>query len=559
MKNKLALLPRKEFELVYKIYLKGQIKEAINQIKILNEQYPNQPFLFNLIGVCYKEIGQLNGAVKMFKNAINFESKYAEAHYNLGATLQIIGQKNEAIESYKKAIQILPSYYDAHNNLGNILLEIGHIDLAIESLQWAIAYKHDFAEAHNNLGNALYEYGKVEKAIESYQKAIKYNSNYSKAYFNLALLFKDLGNKEDFIKNIEKSLSLNPHWGHAYYHLSRVKRFKLNDPQIDQMKLSIKNKNINSIDRIGLNFALSKAYEDIEDHDQQFKYLNEANSLRKKELNYSIDKDRKLFARIKEAFKFIPSIENIKASSSIRPIFVVGMPRSGTSLVHQIIDSHNEVHGVGELNNLNKFVIPLLKKYNIDDDEGFSQKDLLSVHNKYFKALPISGIEKKIIVDKMPLNFRHIGFILTSFPDAKIIHMNRDSMATCWSIYKYEFNGNAYSFDQKDIAIYYGLYKNLMQFWNNLFPDRIHEVSYENLTSNQEEETRKLLDYCDLNWDKNCLNFHTNKTAVKTTSSMQVRKKMYQGSSEVWKKYENYLQPLIKGLDYYKVDKNEFK
>jgi hypothetical protein len=154
-------------------------------------------------------------------------------------------------------------------------------------------------------------------------------------------------------------------------------------------------------------------------------------------------------------------------------------------------------------------------------------------------------------VDKMPLNFRYIGFILAAFPEAKIVHMNRDPMATCWSIYKYYFNGNSYSFNQDDLAQYFQMYKDLMVFWDQLFPNKIYDICYEDLTADQEMETRKLLEYCELEWDESCLNFHTNKKAVKTTSAMQVRQKIYQGSSEVWKKYEAYLQPLIKGLNYY--------
>ena len=557
MKNKQASLPRKELENVHSLYSKGQIQEAIEQIKILNEKFPNQPILFNLIGACYMGVGQLEGAVKMFRIAASLKSNYAEAYYNLGVALQALNQKDEAVESYQKAINISPNYSDAYNNLGNVLVELGQLDLAIENLEWAVAYKHDFAEAYNNLGNAFNDYGNVNQAIENYRKAIKFNPNYAKAYFNLALVFKDLGNKEDFIVNIEKALNLNPNWGHAYYHLSRIKKFKKNDPLIKQMKLALQKDNVNLTDRIGLNFALSKAFEDLENHDEQFKFLDEANSLRKKELNYSIDKDQKLFARIKEAFKFVPSTLNISSfkSNLIRPIFILGMPRSGTSLVHQIIDSHNEVTGLGELNYLNKVVTPLLRKFNTDEKKEFSENDLLSIRKQYIDYLPMSGIKEKIILDKMPLNFRYIGFILTSFPDAKVIHMNRDPMATCWSIYKYEFRGNAYSFNQEDIAIYYDLYIKLMQFWKKMFPDRIYDIDYESLTSNQEEHTRKILKYCDLDWDENCLNFHTNKSAVKTTSSMQVRKKMYQGSSEVWKKYENYLQPLIKGLNYYQDEK----
>jgi hypothetical protein len=154
------------------------------------------------------------------------------------------------------------------------------------------------------------------------------------------------------------------------------------------------------------------------------------------------------------------------------------------------------------------------------------------------------------VVDKMPLNFRHIGFILCAFPEAKIIHMNRDPMATCWSIYKYYFNGNYYSYSQEDLANYFLLYKDLMAFWHKTFPNKIYDLCYEDLTTAQESETRKLINYCNLEWDENCLKFNENKGAVKTTSALQVRKKMYQGSSEVWRKYESFLKPLIKGLNY---------
>ena len=154
----------------------------------------------------------------------------------------------------------------------------------------------------------------------------------------------------------------------------------------------------------------------------------------------------------------------------------------------------------------------------------------------------------------MPINFEYIGFILTAFPEAKIIHLNRDPMATCWSIYKNYFTGvgMGFSYNMEDLAQYFKLYLDLMDFWKNLFPNKIYDLCYEDLTTNQELETRDLLKYCELDWDDNCLNFHENKTAVKTTSALQVRQKIYQGSSEVWKEYESYLQPLIKGLGYYK-------
>ncbi|MBT6169586.1 MAG: tetratricopeptide repeat protein [Flavobacteriaceae bacterium] len=551
MKDKQIRPNQNQVESVFSLYKNGQIKEALKDIKVLNAKYPNQPILFNIAGACYQGMGELEVAAKMFKTATMISADYAEAHFNLGVVLQELNKKDASIESYRKAIAISPKYPNAYNNLGNIFLSLGQLDSAIESFEWAIAHKHDFAEAYNNLGNAYNESLEPEKAIINFQKAISYNSKYEKAYFNLALVYKDLGNKEAFINYIEKVLALNPNLGHAYYHLSHVKKFTKDDMQIKQMQRALKIGSLDSIDRIGLNFALAKVFEDLEEPERQFMFLNEANNLRKKELNYTINKDKKLFARIKETFNKLPAVLEINESkpTSIKPIFIIGMPRSGTSLVHQIIDNHYAVHGLGELNYLNKFVVPLLKTYNSKKKESFSNADLMTLREKYLDSLPIRGFEENIIIDKMPLNFRYVGFILTAFPEAKIIHMERNPMASCWSIYKNEFRGNAYSFNQSDIAEYYGLYKDLMDFWNKLFPDKILNFCYEDLTKNQEIETKNLLRYCELDWDENCLNFYNNESAVKTTSSMQVKQKMYQGSSDAWKKYESFLQPLIKGLD----------
>ena len=552
MKNKQLSLQKSEVDSVFALYLDNKFQNAIDRIKELNEKYPNEPLLFNLIGACYKGLGHLEGAAKMFQAAVAIKPSYAEAHFNLGSILKELGRNTSAVESYKKAITITPNYPDAHNNLGTTLHDLDHLEASIESLEWAIAYKYDFAEAHNNLGNVLNDSGRVEEAIDSFERAVTLKSDYAKAYFNLAIAYKDLGNKEAYLKNIEKTVSIKPDWGDAYLHLSRVKKFKESDPLVDQMKLFLSRNDLSLLDRIGFNFALSHVYENLENYEEQFKFLNEANSLRKDELSYTIERDKKYFSTIKASFNSPhPSIKKSSFSSTdIKPIFIVGMPRSGTSLVHQIMDSHNEVYGAGELNNLNKSVFPFIRENNNKNESGFSSKDFLSIHDKYLDSLISLNVHERIIVDKMPLNFRYVGFILTAFPDAKILHMKRDPIATCWSIYKSFFNGNAYSFNQEDLAQYYQLYIDIMGFWDKLFPNKIYNVCYEDLTTDQEMETRNLLKYCDLEWDENCLNFHKNKTAVKTTSSMQVRQKMYQGSSEVWKRYEKYLQPLIKGLGY---------
>jgi tetratricopeptide (TPR) repeat protein len=554
MKNKQSSLPKKEVESVFALYSSGEFQKAVEVIKSLNSLYPNQPLLFNLIGACYKELGELAGAAKMFEIAITLSPQYAEAHFNLGVIHQDLDQKELAVKCYKKAIEITPNYPSAHNNLGNVYKDLDELDSSIESLEWAIAYKHDYAEAHNNLGNSLYESGRVQDAVKSFEKALFYNPTYARAMFNLSLALKDIGKKEDYHKLIEKTVQLKPHWSDAQLHLSRVKKYKNNDPQIAQLHSFLNQSNLTLKDSINFNFTLAKVYEDIGDHENQFEFLNEANRLRKEESGYKFEKDLRLFSNIKETFKNPPKplTKSIIKSSEKSPIFILGMPRSGTSLVHQIVSNHKQVYGAGELTKLNKFVTPYLKD---SENKEITKQDLLSIRENYTKELSSLNVTENIIVDKMPLNFRYIGFILSAFPDSKIIHMNRDSMAVCWSIYKYFFPGNTYSYNQKDIAAYYCLYEDLMDFWKKKFPNKIYDLYYEELTINQKFETMELLKYCDLEWDENCLNFHKNTTAVKTTSAIQVKNKMYQGSSDAWKKYEAYLKPLLDGLSYYKDQK----
>jgi Tfp pilus assembly protein PilF len=552
MKNKQTKLPRKDIELVHDLYSSGQIQLAIDKIKILNEKHPNQPLLFNLIGACYKHLDKLDGAAKMFDIAVSLNPNYSEAHFNLAVTYNDLNQKQLAIDSFKKAIEINPNYPDAHNNLGNTLRDIGDLKASIESFEWAIAYKHDFAEAHNNLGSALNDFGRTEDAIQSFKKALTYKSDYPRVLFNLALTYKEVGNKKLSLKMIEKALKLSPQWSDAHLELSRLKKYKKNDPQIALVLGLISNDEVNLSDLINYNFTLAKIYEDLEDYQKQFKYLNEANKLRKKESGYSFDRDISLFYNIKESFKSPPSILNHSEinSEDIKPIFILGMPRSGTSLVHQILSSHHLVHGAGELTKLYKFVMPHVKNHSGSNSSKISKSDLQLIRHQYLDYLESLNVSEKIIIDKMPLNFRFTGFVIAAFPEAKIIHMKRDPMAICWSIYKNFFPGNSYSYDQEDTASYFGLYENLMEFWDNLYPNKVYDFSYEKLTSNQEEETRNLLEYCGLDWDQNCLDFHSNTTAIRTTSAIQVKQEMYQGSSEAWKKYEAYLQPLLKGLNY---------
>ena len=383
--------------------------------------------------------------------------------------------------------------------------------------------------------------------------AVKIKPDYPQALNNQAIGLIRLGENDAAIDSLEKALTLRPDYASAHHNLSGLKKYAKGDPHIAKMQSLLSNKNLSQSDQKFLCFALAKAYEDIGKHDALFEVLHKGNELRSLEIDSSIDEYQNNYSIFKKLFKSSSPIVDkplYYKKELIRPIFIVGMPRSGTTLVEQILASHQEVYGAGELDTLKKVVNKNLNGLLVTKKQGFVEKDFLPIRQEYFESLSRLNVTEGVITDKWPLNFQYIGFILRAFPEAKIIHLNRDPVATCWSIYKHYFSdiGNGWAYNLGDLVKFYGLYSELMNFWHELFPNKIYDINYEDLTISQEKETKKLLAFCELEWDENCLNFYTNTRDIKTASASQVRKKMYQGSSENWKKYEQYIQPLVKGL-----------
>ena len=547
-----AEISQEQLDYVIQLYSSGQMDKALLSIKELIQDFPNIPLLHNISGACNSALGEIDSSIISFNKAIELKPDYDEAYFNLGVAFHQTGQLREAINSYERAISIKHAYPTAHNNLGLIALSQGQLDNALKSFEWAVAYSPEYAEAHNSLGAALQELKQFEKAKVSFKKAVALNPQYAQGLHNLAILSEIINLPDEASEYYEKALAVEPNYAEAYRNQSRTKKYKKNDPQIAQMQSIYSNDNLSISDKVHINFALAKVNEDLGNQKDFFKHLDEGSRLRKKQLNYNINETEEFHSSLIRLFsEDQPKIKQLSLGPiDIRPIFIVGMPRSGTSLVEQIISSHHSVHGAGELNNFKNIVTPALKNYIGNLTNTINEDDLLSIRSNYIKSLEDLNVSEKIITDKMPVNFRMIGLILTAIPEAKIIHLTRNPKATCWSNYKHYFaNENGFTFDQEDLARFFILYQELMGFWHKSFPNKIHDISYERLTTHQEDETQKLLKYCELDWDNNCLNFHKNTRAVHTASASQVRQKMYQGSSDAWKKYEKFLQPLIMGLN----------
>ena len=565
----------------------NQLDAAVKSYEMTLSIQSNYAKAHNNLGIVFKELGKIDDSVKSYQQAIDIEPEYAEAHNNLGNVLYILGKFDDAIESYNQALAIQSDYFEVHNNLGNIFHELEQFDTALEFYEKALNINPDYAEAHNNLGSTLETLTQYTEAVESYKKALNIDPDYAEAHNNLGQAFYLLNLTDKALDSFENALALNPEFVDAYNNmggmlqdlgrldealncyvsalaidpddaeihrnLSTVKNYKPGDTQFDYMQSLLTKNNLYDSDRINLFFALAKAHEDLGNKDDFFKLLNAGNELRRKDLNYSIEKNLNIHSLYKDLFisttNIIPAYEPL----TIKPIFIVGMPRSGTSLVEQIVSSHHKVYGAGELSALDDLILPIVNNY-LSSREALNEKKFLSIRNGYLNILSNLDISERIITDKMPTNFENIGFILNAFPEAKIIHLKRDAMAICWSLYQRYFPSKSIGFpyNMEDLARFYISYTEMMGFWHDQFPNKIYDLNYEKLTTNQEEETKKLLEYCELDWDENCLNFHTNKRTVKTASSLQVKEKIYQGSSEAWKKYESYLKPLINALGYYK-------
>ena len=548
--NEEILLLKKEVNYAVKLLTNGQINEALKIVEALIKKSPNVPLLYNIRGVCYQTIRELGNAIDDFSQATILKSDYAEAYCNLGVTYQEKGDLVSAVNAYKNAIDNDNNYPTAHNNLGKIFLASGEIDSSIEHLECAITLKSDFADAHNNLGSAFLRINKLNDAIKSYKKAIALKPDFAVANNNLGIAYLRTGDPKLASKFFENAITITPGYATAHHNLSGVKVYKEKDKQVSLIESLLIENNLSQKERIYLNFALAKAYEDLGNHEELFKHLNEGNRIRKKEMSNSIADSEEH----NELIKLFFNSNNIKLtyrdSLPIRPIFIVGMPRSGTSLVEQIISSHHEVYGAGEVNNFHNIIMPIIEKHAVNENYNLKNDEFALIRKQYSNSLERFYANEKVITDKWILNFKTIGFILSAFPESKIVHLKRDARATCWSIYKHYFSdeGNRWAYDYQDLARFYKSYVGLMDYWHNLFPGKIYDISYEDLTSNQEKETRNLLKYCDLDWDENCLNFYTNTRGVKTASAVQVRNKMYQGSSDAWRQYLEHLKPLLDAL-----------
>ena len=516
---------------------------------------PDQPTYHNNIGQAYKNDGQLADAVNSFRRAVELNPDYAEAHYNLGAAYHELDQPDEAVQHYKLALALRPDDAMAHYNLGIALKSVGQFDQAIDSFDDALALQPRYLTAIIAKGNTLKDLGRLDDALECFRKSISYQPDFVEAYLNLGGLEEVRGQKEAAIFNFTKAIEIKPDCAAAYHAMALSKKhLSANEDNIKSMEKLMSSPDLSADQQMHLAFGLGKAFEDVRQYERAFDYFALGNKKKRATVDYAVEKDITKIQNLKNLFTldFFKRFEN-SGSEDPTPIFIVGMPRSGTTLLEQILASHPEVHGAGELKHLhhitNKFRTERLADTS-PASETAAYTALAQLGQDYLKEIRRYSSDTRFITDKMPDNFLNIGLIKLALPKAKIVHCCRNPMDTCLSIFKLHLPyWHAYSYDQIELGQNYNLYRDMIAHWHEVLPGFIYDIQYEEVVSDQRRQTERLLEFCNLEWNDACLDFHKSDRPVSTASSSQVRRPLYSDSVQAWRRYETQLEPLRRILE----------
>lgn len=501
------------------------------------------------LGALFLSRGRFLEAADCFREMTRLVPEQANAYQKLGQALQHLTRFDDAVIALETALKKNPKHAPSFNSMGVLRKKMGRLEGAVQSFREAVKADPDMKEAHNNLANALRDTNALDEAAEIITRAIARWPEHGEFYNSRGVLEQQSGEKDTAVASFMRAIELDPNLSSAFHNLTAAKKVTADDPVVSVLIARAVDPTVPPRDSINYNFALGKALADVKSYSESFMAVERGNLLRRAELDYDASRDQTLFHNIKKFFAepdlaeiAVPHVKMAK-----RPIFILGMPRSGTSLSEQIVSAHPDVYGCGELEFLNRALkkMPWL-------EQSVDSFDYNELRKHYTESVEGIGFSETVFTDKMPLNFRWIGWILKAFPEAKIVHMVRNPMAVCWSNYQRNFraDGMAFTFDQEDLGAYCAMYQDLMAFWHKTFPGQIFDFVYEDLTEDQEGQSRRLCNYLGLPWDDRMLSFEKNKRAVRTASSAQVREKIYQGSSEEWRNFEKMLGPMKEKLKF---------
>jgi len=555
---------------------RGSPAEAEPRFRAALELAPSSALAHYQLGNTLYRLGRFDAAMASYRSALDLDPTSAATHYAHGNAAWAVGRSDVAMASYGAAVDRNPEHAAARVNLGNGLLALGRRDEALAQYRAAIAIDPGRAAAHNGLGNALSELGRGEDAAASYARAIELEPDFSKAHINLGLvqrslvrpaeaeasarhalaidardaaawvllgdLHADAGRFQDAEAAYRRAVELDPGSAEGWAGIANQRRMTAADaPWLAQAE-RLAAAALPPRREATLRFAMGKYCDDLQDFDHAFSHYHRANELTKQFAEgydrkaWSRSVDRRIGAYTAQRLRGVRTADRDPAQA----VFVVGMPRSGTSLTEQILASHPAVFGAGEL--------PFWEQAAARLEFAPPPAELAADYLQRIASLAPAALR---VIDKMPANYLHLGLIHEALPNARILHMQRDPLDTCLSIYFQQFRiTHTYSHDLGDLAHYYNEYRRIMRHWREVLPEGVMlEIPYESLVDDQETWSRRMVDFVGLAWDPVCLEFHRSQRTVATASQWQVRQKLNRGSVGRWRHYAQFLEPLIRGLD----------
>jgi tetratricopeptide (TPR) repeat protein len=562
----------------------GRLEEAAASYRRALEADPEFAEAHNNLGELWLECGRAEEALVSCQQALRIRPDFARAHQNLGKVLVRLGRFDEAVRSCQRAIAISPEFAEAHNSLGSALLGLGQSQAAIASFQRALELSPDLAKAHANLARALRAIGRLDDAVVGYRRALllrpellllhtelatalrlqrrtaaaeqscrralEIDSGFAAAFVVLAELRADAGRFAEAEELFRRAIALDPDSPEAWAGVTRLRRMTPADGAWLAAMQRLVQRGMPAQRELLLRYALGKHFDDLGDFDAAFRNYRRANELAR---GCGPRHDRDSLSRTIDLIIRSHDGDWVKRQRaavhrSARPVFIVGMLRSGTSLAEQILASHPQVFGAGEQTFWSEVVAAAVSNPAAGDVRAMRMSDaaLADLGDRYLLALRELSPDALRVVDKLPTNFLFLGLIHAALPNARIIHVLRHPIDTCLSIYFQHFEAaNTYADDLGDLAHYYREYWRLIRQWRAVLPaDAILEVPYEGLVTDLPGSVRRMLEFIGVSWDSRCLDFHLTARPVVTASKWQVRQKLFASSLGRWRHYERFLAPL---------------
>ncbi len=537
---------------------KGTALQALGQAEeaaLCHEQalalQPDHAPAHNNLATALQALGRDEEASAHYARALALDEAAADLHVNRGKALHRLGRDEEAIAHYQRALALAPGDAEAINDLGNALQSLGRHGEAIQRYEQALALRPGLAAAHGNLANSLHALDRHAEAIAQYRAAIAARPGNAVAVSNLGVALREMGRLAEARAAFETAVDLAPERAVFHLNLAEVKRFAAEDPQLARLEaLGRAAASLALEEQIALHFALAKARADLGEPAAAFRHLRQGNALMRRRIAY--DEAATLGRLERIGSLFTPALMRAGAGQgdpSELPVFIFGMPRSGTSLVEQIAASHPAVHGAGEIADFPAATRAILPGFP-EDGAVLPSEALRKLGVRYAAALAARAPAARRVTDKLPGNFQLAGLIHLALPRARLIHVRRDPADTCWSCFATLFTGGPpFAYELGELGRYYRAYEMLMAHWRAVLPDgAMLEIRYEDVVADLEREARRIIAFCGLDWDPACLAFHASARPVRTASAVQVRQPIYDTSIGRWRRYGAELGPLFDAL-----------